>query len=131
MGTFIDDCIANKRNDWIKIVELNMDKNQTYFLPYPLPLNKIRENAQSGTESDKKKLSAGAFQLEWDRHRRRKSAVLIPFHYTDCVKQRDNLAPTTGGSEPVDRSSCIREDTVPHKISAHIVVTSPFGARTC
>jgi hypothetical protein len=45
-----------------------MEKNQKYFLPYPLPLNKIRENAQSGTESDKKQISAGAFQLEWDRH---------------------------------------------------------------
>jgi hypothetical protein len=55
MGTFIDDCIAIKRNDSIKIVELNIDKHQTYFLPYPFPLNKIRENAQSGTQSDKKK----------------------------------------------------------------------------
>jgi hypothetical protein len=54
MGTFIDDCIANKRNDWIKIVELNIDKHQTYFLPYPLPLNRLREN-ESGTQSDKKK----------------------------------------------------------------------------
>ena len=42
-----------------------MDKHQTYFLPYPLPLNKIKENALSGTESHTKKLSAGAFQLEW------------------------------------------------------------------
>jgi hypothetical protein len=59
MGTFIDDCIAIKRNDWIKIVELNIDKDQTYFLPYPLPLNKIRENAQSGTQSDKKNKRSG------------------------------------------------------------------------
>ena len=109
MGTFIDDCIAIKRNDWIKIVELNMDKHQTYFLPYPLALNKIKENALCGTESHTKKLSAGAFHLEWDRHRRRKSGGLIPFHYTDCVKQRDNLCSTTGSDEPVDRLNCIRE----------------------